>query len=116
MKTEQLQIINKDTIKQLIGDNSHEIDSFYQQFLQQAKTSLKKLADYYQQSAFNELRNEAHYLKTSATAVGAERCSYCLQQLEFSSHALDKEQCKTHLQSLSHAIKEVFYALSHQSN
>ncbi|WP_404343740.1 Hpt domain-containing protein [Pseudoalteromonas mariniglutinosa] len=106
----QHKVLNEEIIKQLLGDNSLEINYFRQQFLQQAKTSLQKLADHYKKSAFTELKNEAHYLKTSAKAVGAERCCYYLMQLEYSAKIFDKEQCKTHLQSLSSAIKEVFQA------
>ncbi|CAM4207858.1 Hpt domain-containing protein [Pseudoalteromonas byunsanensis] len=111
---DRLQVLNEQVMHELLGDDESEINNFRQQFLQQAKSSLQKIASFYREQQFKQIKDEAHYLKTSAKAIGAERCAYYLQQLEDASLALDKAQCKNHIQSLSNEIKGVFRACSTQ--
>ncbi|MCF6434249.1 MULTISPECIES: Hpt domain-containing protein [unclassified Pseudoalteromonas] len=112
---DNLQVLNEQVMLELLGDDTTEINSFRQQFLQQAKSSLQKIAALYREQQFKQIKDEAHYLKTSAKAIGAERCAYYLQQIEDASLALDKVQCKQHIQTLSEEIKGVFRACSSQT-
>ncbi|MBD1583762.1 Hpt domain-containing protein [Pseudoalteromonas sp. S16_S37] len=107
---ENLQTLNEDVMLELLGDDLEEINSFRQQFLVQAKGSLQKIADHYRQDKLKEIKEEAHYLKTSAKAIGAERCAYFLQELEDAALDLEKQKCRAYIESLSNEIKNVFRA------
>ncbi|CAH9050451.1 hypothetical protein PSECIP111951_00195 [Pseudoalteromonas holothuriae] len=116
---DSLKTLNEDVMLELLGDDRDEINSFRQQFLVQAKNSLQKIAGYYRQNQIKAIKDEAHYLKTSAKAIGAERCAYYLQQLEDTTqtHATEnirKQQCRAYIESLSNEIKSVFHACNNK--
>jgi len=107
-----LKTINQQVMIDLIGDVKAEIVHFQQQFLRQAKTSLQHIAQLYRQEQFNKIKDEAHFLKTSAKAIGAELCAYHLQTLEYASLAQDKIKCKQHIHNLSNELKQVYLSAS----
>lgn len=76
---------NKQAIMEFIGDDESSIREFVGEFVLQVRTSFKKLVEHYKASEYPELKAEAHYLKTSAGAVGAEILADDLQQLEYAS-------------------------------
>lgn len=104
----QLQTLNAQTLIDLLGDEPQAHLKFRISFLQQAQTSLKKLVLLYNKSEFNELKEEAHYLKTSAKAIGAEKVAHALQQLEEYALKNKKVQCKQLIQNINAEVKLVY--------
>ncbi len=91
----------------LIGNDPEMIRQFEIDFLRQAKISLNKIAAMYNDSRLSEIREEAHFLKTSAKAIGAEQTSYLLQALENSGLEQDKVECKNLILKIKEALKRV---------
>ncbi|MBQ4860115.1 Hpt domain-containing protein [Pseudoalteromonas sp. MMG013] len=108
----ELQTINQQVMMDLIGNDRNEIIRFQQQFLLQAKQSLQHIATFYRTEQLAKIKEEAHFLKTSAKAVGAEICAHHLQTLEDSSQEQDKATCKLHIQSLSEELKRVYHYIT----
>ncbi|KID55884.1 hypothetical protein JF50_16190 [Pseudoalteromonas luteoviolacea] len=86
----ELQTLNRRTIEELVGDEPAKIAKFHFEFLKQASVVLKSIVKSFNISDFNELKSQAHYLKTSAKAVGAERCAYFLETIE--NYSLDENK------------------------
>ena len=108
MENNQLSILNRNVMKELIGDDTEMIRGFEIEFLKQAKVSMAKFAVQYQANEFTAMKEEAHFLKTSAKAVGAEKLGEILQQMEAIAFSKDKAQCKTQIMEINKAIKEVY--------
>ena len=87
-------ILNREIMIDLIGNEPELIKQFEIDFLKQAKVSLQKIADMYNASQIAAIAEEAHFLKTSAKAVGAEQISHLLQALEMSGSAQNKPACR----------------------
>ena len=85
--------LNPQVMIELIGDDKASARKFYSDFLQQAKSSCGLLKQAYQDSAYQELKDHAHFLKTSAKAVGAEVLAEQLQELEEQALANNQAQC-----------------------
>ncbi|WP_299798504.1 Hpt domain-containing protein [uncultured Shewanella sp.] len=107
MTEKQLKILNRDVMIGLIGNDPEMIRQFEIDFLRQAKISLNKIAAMYNDSRLSEIREEAHFLKTSAKAIGAEQTSYLLQALENSGLEQDKVECKNLILKIKEALKRV---------
>ncbi len=109
--TNNLQILNRNVMFELIGDDKALIKKFEIEFLQQAKKSIGKLSASYTDSDFTQIKEEAHFLKTSAKAIGAEISADYLQQLEDSSLNKDKEHCKELIILINNSVKQVYGAI-----
>lgn len=101
------QILNRNIMKDLIGDEPDLIKQFEIDFLNQAKGSLHKMASMYNADQLVEITEEAHFLKTSAKAVGAERISQLLQTLEESSAKQKKSECRELILKTKVALQEI---------
>ena len=82
MTTNTLKVLNRNVMIALIGDDQPQIRQFEIDFLKQAQVSIKKITGYYQNDEFEQIKEEAHFLKTSAKAVGAEQSAMHLEALE----------------------------------
>ncbi len=98
----------------LVGDDKELIKRFQIEFLQQAKQSITKLSDAYGQADFKALKEQAHFLKTSAKAIGAEQTADYLQQLEDISELNDKNQCKDLIILINNSIKQVYGVIKNE--
>ena len=108
-------VLNKDVMKNLIGDDKAMIRKFEIEFLQQAKASLAKIAQLYSSGQLIEIKEEAHFLKTSAKAVGAEQVAYLLGSLEGSALTQSSGECKQAIVSINDALKNVYGAVKNES-
>ncbi|GGI88465.1 hypothetical protein GCM10007978_27730 [Shewanella hanedai] len=107
MTEKNLEILNKNIMLDLIGDDPVMIKQFEIDFLKQAKESLQKLILMYNQGSFSGVKEEAHFLKTSAAAVGAEQTSYLLKALELSGEEEDKPKCKRLIVNIKTSLQQV---------
>ncbi|WP_028865445.1 Hpt domain-containing protein [Psychromonas aquimarina] len=87
-------VLNRNVMIDLIGDDRESIRQFEIDFLKQAKTSLIKIAALYNEKNLAAIKEEAHFLKTSAKAVGAEQTADLLEALEHSAVENNKEKSK----------------------
>mgnify|MGYP000091353303 CR=1 FL=1 len=115
MTEQSLKVLNRDVMKALIGDDMEMIKKFEIDFLKQAKESIAKLANAYKSDAYEELKEEAHFLKTSAKAIGAEQLAEQLEQLEHTALANDKQDCKKRIMAINNSIKQVYGAIVNES-
>jgi HPt (histidine-containing phosphotransfer) domain-containing protein len=115
MSSKQLKIFNSNTMFDLVGDDPELIKKFQIEFLQQAKQSIAKLSDGYSKTDFKVLREEAHFLKTSARAIGAEQTADYLQQLEDISELNDKNKCKELIILINNSIKQVYGVIKNET-
>ncbi|WP_028773200.1 Hpt domain-containing protein [Shewanella waksmanii] len=104
-------ILDRNILISLIGDDPQEIADFQHQFIAQAQQSLKKLAMDFNQADFNGVKQEAHFLKTSAKAIGALQVSDILQSIEHAAIAHDKATTKSLILSLKHALQSLIGAI-----
>ncbi|WP_394391811.1 Hpt domain-containing protein [Shewanella woodyi] len=111
-----LKVLNKDIMLDLIGDDPVMIRQFEIDFLKQAKESLQKIILMYNNDSFKAVKEEAHYLKTSAAAVGAEQTSHLLKALETSGEVGDKQQCKHLILEIKSSLKQVHGAIIDDSS
>lgn len=107
MTEKQLEVLNRDVMIALIGNEPEMIRQFEIDFLKQAKISLNKIVIMYNDSRIAEIKEEAHFLKTAAKAVGAEQTSYLLQALEQSGLEQDKIRCKDLILQIKEALQRV---------
>ncbi|ALO44036.1 Hpt domain-containing protein [Pseudoalteromonas phenolica] len=103
----QLKTLNKATIIELIGDEPVKIRKFQFEFLGQSATLLKDIVTSFNKNDFSNIKEQAHYLKTSARAVGAERCAYFLESIELQSLSKNKSAIKQLLIKLNHELKAI---------
>lgn len=115
MTNNKLQIFNKNTMAELVGDDSELIKKFQIEFLQQAKQSIGKLSDAYGKENYQALKEEAHFLKTSAKAIGAEQTAGLLQELEDISVLNDKNKCKELIILINNSIKQVYGVIKNEA-
>ena len=110
-----LKILNRNVMFELIGDDKPLMKKFEIEFLQQAKKSIAKLSAAYSSSNFNAIKEESHFLKTSAKAVGAEISAHYLQQLEDESPNNNKEQCKELIILINNSVQQVYGVIKNES-
>ncbi|AQS39704.1 Hpt domain-containing protein [Shewanella psychrophila] len=105
-------ILNRNIMIDLIGDEPDLIKQFEIDFLNQAKISLQNIADMYNTSRLHEIKEEAHFLKTSAKAVGAEQISHLLQALEVSGSEHNKPECRELILKTKVALQQIYGVIS----
>ena len=116
MINSQMQVLNRDVMKNLIGeDDLALIRKFEIEFLQQAQVSMAKIVKTYGANNLAAIKEEAHFLKTSAKAVGAEQVASLLESLEKVSLKKEKENCKQHIVLITQALKAVYGAVKNES-
>lgn len=114
MTDSERQILNKNIIKDLIGDDAELIRKFEIEFLQQAKESIGKIVAMFNQNDFAAIKEEAHYIKTSAKAIGAEQTADLLQTLEDNALNNDKATCKQQIILINQSLKLVYGAIMNE--
>lgn len=108
-------LLNNDVLTDLIGDDDLElIRKFKVDFLKQAQLSMKKIVTAFKASQFPAIKEEAHFLKTSAKAIGAEQTGALLEALEQCALSNDAEQCKHYIVQINHSVKAVYEVISNE--
>ncbi|MEJ6472795.1 Hpt domain-containing protein [Pseudoalteromonas piscicida] len=100
--------LNPQVLIDLIGDDFATAKKFYTDFLIQSKSSCANIKAAYQAGRFQALKDEAHYLKTSAKAVGAEVLAEHLQALEYSALDHNASACAENIKAIHHEIGSEF--------
>ncbi|WP_394226644.1 Hpt domain-containing protein [Pseudoalteromonas spongiae] len=85
---------NNKVMLELIGEDYEKIQQFQSEFLHQANVYFRKLVETYNQEQFDIVKQHAHFLKTSAKAIGAERTAYFLATIEKYASNKDKPALK----------------------
>jgi len=96
----QKALLNKQTMIDLLGNDDDSIQYFRLQFVEQSEAILPELLEYLESGCFDKLQLKAHFLKTSAKAVGAEMTADSLYQLELSANAQDPKTSAMIMDSL----------------
>ena len=112
MNSQTKLVINPNVMKDLIGDDQQMIRKFEIEFLQQAKISIDKIVCSYKEEHFDNIKEESHYLKTSAKAIGAEQTAELLEQLEQLAVDNNKLLCKQQIIMINGALKRVYGVIS----
>lgn len=81
-KSKLMMTLNTSTLSQLLGDDPQTIQSFYADFLTQAKQEANTMRACCARLDYAGLAEHAHFLKTSAAAIGGEQMASLLQRLE----------------------------------
>ncbi len=115
MNNQPREVLNREVMRNLIGDDMVLIRKFEVEFLQQAKLSVAKIVQLYGREQFSEIKEEAHFLKTSAKAVGAEQVADLLETLEGNALEKAKEKCKQGIVLISRSLKQVYGAVKYES-
>jgi len=110
-----LAVLNRSVMRELIGDDDALAKQFETEFLKQAKLSLNKIVGFFNKDEFKEIKEEAHFLKTSAKAIGAELTADLLQQLEQASLDANKANCKIIIVKVSDSVKQVYGEITNGS-
>ncbi|MGB0938736.1 MAG: Hpt domain-containing protein [Colwellia sp.] len=79
------QLLNPKTMIDILGDDEDSIKEFRLLFIEQSTQCLPELRELLRMQSFDKLKLKAHYLKTSARAVGAEKSALQLYKLENSA-------------------------------
>ncbi|WP_111977688.1 Hpt domain-containing protein [Algibacillus agarilyticus] len=98
-------------LSSLIGNEEDLINEYKQEFIKQSITSLKTIALNYNKHDYHAMKEDAHYLKTSAKALGALQCAQRLQAIENAALKEDKNLLKQLVMELKtdvQNIKKVF--------
>ena len=106
-------VLNRDVMRQLIGDDQQLIKQFEVDFLKQAKQSLSKIVTLYNDGKITAIKEEAHFLKTSAKAIGAEQTADLLLDLEMLSLEQDRQGCSRLIQEVGQSVKLVHGEILH---
>jgi len=106
-----MEVLNRNVMRELIGDDNQLMKKFELEFLKQARESMRKITGLYNNNQVVLIKEEAHFLKTSAKAVGAELTADILQQLELIAQENNKAQCKDAIVQLNVALKQVYGAV-----
>lgn len=103
-----LSVLNRDIMKELVGDDMEYIKKCEMDFIQQAQTIYNELVSLFKQGDFAKIKDRSHFLKTSSKAIGAEHLSYYLQTLENNSVESNRNECKVLIVKIGKAIKSVY--------
>lgn len=100
-------ILNRQVMADLLGDDKQMIQQFERDFVAQAKSIVAEMIALIKLKQFVQLKAKAHYLKTSAKAIGAEQSAFWLQQIEHDCNEQHFEHCQTSLKSLMLTLQQV---------
>ncbi len=107
-------IINHATLTGLLGDDQVAIRQFQLVFLKDARISLKNQSQLLAETRFQEVKEEVHYLKTSALSVGAEQVAATLQKMEQASLDRDQAHCHKLFLQLQKCLKQYHQVLQNE--
>lgn len=93
MLTNNLPILDNKVLLGLLGGNKSQLRAFQLEFLLEASVTVEKISLAKNKVDFDSIKNMAHYLCSSATAVGASRFANTLMQLEESAEQREKSRC-----------------------
>lgn len=96
----ELPILSHNVLIDFIGNDKNSINEFYIEFMQQADTSMKFLTMHFNARNFEKISEEAHFLKTSAMAIGAQRTGQILHMLEDKAREKNTKECYQELVAL----------------
>lgn len=113
MLEKEVRVLNRSVMEELIGDDPAMMMKFEQKFLQQAQATFVRLVDLFKKKDLQQIKEEAHFLKTSAKAIGAERVSTILEKLEYASLESDYPACKGLIVSTANELKQLNMELKH---
>lgn len=102
------QVLNRQVIKNLIGNEPEMIKQFETDFIGQAKQTLQIIKLQFNSGQLFDVKEQAHFLKTSAKAVGAEQTAALLQELEECALDERKGECKQLIVNIFHSVQEVY--------
>ena len=74
-----------------------------------------KYYNLYNNNKILPIKEEAHYLKTSAKAIGAEETGYLLEGLEEMALDNEKDKCKQQIVYINKALKQVYGVITNES-
>ncbi|CCQ11004.1 hypothetical protein PALB_18780 [Pseudoalteromonas luteoviolacea B = ATCC 29581] len=103
----ELQLLNDNVMRDLLGDDEECILDFKRQFLAQAENCLSEMQTFLAQGNFSKLKDRAHFLKTSARAIGAELSASALEVIEQQAQENNTMLCKAALIELKMLHKKL---------
>jgi HPt (histidine-containing phosphotransfer) domain-containing protein len=74
--------VDIEALRDLVGDDIDEIKSIYAEFLEDLKQVFVKLIKSTKAKDYPAVKHDAHYLKTSAYAVGTHKLAKLLESIE----------------------------------
>lgn len=104
---EKHQVLNRQVMQSLIGDDPQSIKEFELDFLKQAADSCKLIAQQFNAGKLKAIKESSHFLKTSAKAIGAEQAAYLLQSLENACLEDDRLKCRALILEVKKALVQV---------
>lgn len=81
--------VDVNALRDLVGDDADEIKSIYLEFLQELKQVFVEIIKMTKRKDFSGVKDQAHYLKTSAYGVGTHKLAKLLGAVE--SAALNED-------------------------
>ena len=81
-------------------------------FHEQTPELIETMNAHYEQQDFELLRRDAHKLKGSASAIGANGVLVCAKELEAAAQSADEQQCQSVMQVLNDKIDQMLVAIS----
>lgn len=79
------EILNFETLKQIVGSSKEEIASFYELFKEQTGLDIQEFNQYMQEKNYAEIAKMAHKLKSSYGSIGSGSGYEVLANIEKSS-------------------------------
>jgi PAS domain S-box-containing protein len=81
-------------------------------FQEQTPELIDSMNSHFQQQDFDLLRRDAHKLKGSASAIGANGVLDCARELEAAAQSADEQTCQSVMQVLNDKIDQMLVAIS----
>jgi CheY-like chemotaxis protein len=81
-------------------------------FQQQTPELLDSINAHHKEQDFEHLRRDAHKLKGSASAIGANGVLDCARELENAAQSADEEQCQSIITGLNDNVEQMFEAIA----
>ncbi|MER2491998.1 Hpt domain-containing protein [Catenovulum sediminis] len=103
----EIPIYDPEVLVSLIGDDQPLIEEYKKEFVKQCVPTLRGIAAAFNKNENTEVKDQAHYLKTSAKAIGAMRCAARLQKIEDCALSDDRVSLKQHITLLQNDIRDV---------
>lgn len=105
-------VLNTQTLTGLIGeDDPALIRKFQVDFLKQAKESMAKIVALFKNNQLSQIKEEAHFLKTSAKAIGAEQVGFLLEAMEKIALEGNSDKCRQQIVQINDGVKKVYEAI-----
>lgn len=99
------------SLVRLLNDESLFLQML-EMFQEQTPELIDNMNSHFQQQDFELLRRDAHKLKGSASAIGANGVLACARELEAAAQSADEQQCQSVMQVLNDKIDQMLLAIS----